>query len=257
MGYEISSPANDRVKRLVSLRDRKHRDRERLFSVEEVRIVERAASAGHRPVEVYWCPDLMALPPASDVPAVSMSIDALQKASYRSSPEGSISLFSYLPTGLDRVQPERSPLLLIAEGLEKPGNLGALLRVADAAGAAALIVVDERVDPFNPNVVRASTGAIFTVPVVTTSMSPLKTWLEDGQYKSVAGVAGSEKLLWEADLTGRLAIWVGGEAPGLSPEALRFADELVSIPMIGATDSLNVSVSAGVLVFEAVRQRRP
>ncbi len=257
MEYEISSPANDRVKRLVTLRDRKHRDRERLFPVEERRIVERAASTGHRPVEVYWCPDLMEYPPTSDVTPVSISFDALRRASYRSSPEGSISLFSYLPTGLDRVQNEPGSLLLIAEGLEKPGNLGAMLRVADAAGVVALIVVDGKVDPFNPNVVRASTGAVFTVPLVTTSMAAVKTWLKDGRFKSVAGLAGSGNLLWDVDLSGRLAIWVGSEAPGLSTEALGFADELVSIPMNGATDSLNVSVSAGVLIFEAVRQRRP
>lgn len=256
MEYEISSPSNERVKRLVTLRDRKHRDREGLFPVEEQRIVERAASAGHLPVEVYWCPDLMSGPPIGDVPPVSLSAEALQRASYRSSPEGSISLFAYLPTDLDRLEPERSPFLLVAEGVEKPGNLGALLRVADAAGVSGLLVIDERVDPFNPNVVRASTGAIFTVPVVTTSIAAVKAWLKGGDYRSVAGVAGSANILWDVDLSGPLAIWVGAEASGLSSDALAFADELLSIPMHGAADSLNVSVSAGVLVYESVRQRR-
>lgn len=256
MDFDISSPSNERVKRLVNLRDRKHRDGERLFPVEERRIVERAAAMGHHPVEVYWCPDLEERPPIENVPVVSMTIEALTRASYRSTPEGSISLYRYLPTDPDRIDHGDNSLVLVAEGLEKPGNLGALLRIADAAGINGVIVVDERVDPFNPNVVRASTGAIFTVPLAVTSFGMATEWLRNQEYRSVAAVADATHTFWDADLTGPLAIWVGAESPGLSASAIDFADLDVGIPMNGATDSLNVAASAGILVYEAVRQRR-
>jgi TrmH family RNA methyltransferase len=255
MDFDISSPSNERVKRLVNLRDRKHRDREQLFPVEERRVVERASARGIDPTEVYWCPDLVDRPPVENVSAVSMSVDAMKRASYRSTPEGSISLYSYLPTGLDQIEGGNNSLVLVAEGLEKPGNLGALLRIADAAGISGVVVVAERVDPFNPNVVRSSTGAIFTVPLALTSVNTATEWLREREYTSVAAVVDAPETLWDADLTGSLAIWVGAESPGLSAHAVDFADRKVAIPMKGATDSLNVAVSAGILVYEAVRQR--
>jgi RNA methyltransferase, TrmH family len=256
MEYDISSPSNPRIKRLVGLRDRKHRDAEQIFPVEEVRIIDRALASGHIPSEVFWCPDLLPRPNIDGVPLTSVSQVALAKACYRSSPEGSIALFAYLPATLDSIGQSAKELVVVAEGLEKPGNLGAVLRIADAAGATGVVVVDDNADPFNPNVVRTSTGSIFTVPVAVASLSETARWLVERGVTSVAGMAGASKLMWDVDLDVPLAIWIGAEASGLSQEAIGLADHLVAIPMAGVADSLNASVSAGILVFEAVRQRR-
>lgn len=256
MGHDISSSSNVRIKRLAGLRDRKNRDREHIFPVEEVRIIDRAIAAGHTPIEVYWCPELLSRPAIEGVPMTTVSEDALARACYRSSPEGSLALFEYLPTTLQEIGGDGEDLILIAEGLEKPGNLGALLRIADAAGAGGVVVVGDNPDPFNPNVVRTSTGSIFTVPLAVSPFAETKQWLTSWGLKSVAGVAGASDVLWDVDFAGPTAIWIGAETSGLSEEAIELADHLVAIPMAGAADSLNASVSAGILVFEAVRQRR-
>jgi RNA methyltransferase, TrmH family len=254
-GYDIGSTANDRVKRLVRLRQRRVRDRERLFPVEEQRVIDRALAAGHEPREVYWCPDLS---PARDwaADAVTVSPAVLAKASYRSNPEGVIALFPYLDLRLSRLSASSHPTFLVAEGIEKPGNLGALLRVADAAGLDGVVVVDDLVDPFNPNVVRASTGSLFSVPMATATLEEADHWLSDLGVPSVAAVASGGEAMWDAGLSGPVALWVGTEADGLSKEAVDRADLEVTIPMTGSVDSLNASVSGAILVFEVLRQRR-
>lgn len=256
MEYDISSPSNDRVKRLVRLRDHKHRRAENAFMVEEGRVLDRAIDSGRAPVELYWCPDLSARPLVEGVEPVSMSPEAFSKAAYRSNPEGVLALFELLPTGLDAISLAEGQVVLVAERLEKPGNLGALLRLADAAGACGVVVVDGAVDLFNPNVVRTSTGAIFTVPMAIASGSAAAAWLRESEYRLVAAVPDAVDHFWDVDLTGRVAIWIGSESDGLSDEARTLADDHVAIPMHGISDSLNASVSAGILVYEAVRQRR-
>jgi TrmH family RNA methyltransferase len=252
--YDISSPANEQVKRLVRLQQKRHRDEERLFTVEEPRIIERALESGHVPVETYTCPD--DTPPSFGLSHVTMSREAIDRASYRSASTGIIALFAYWETGLDRLSPSPEPLLLVAEGLEKPGNLGALLRIADGAGADGVIVVEPAADLFNPNTVRSSTGTLFTVPVATDEMANVAGWLRDHDIPSVATSPGAASAYWEATLAGPIAIWVGSEALGLSDDALANADTSVSIPMHGGADSLNTAISAALVVYEALRQRR-
>ncbi|MEX0795385.1 MAG: TrmH family RNA methyltransferase [Acidimicrobiia bacterium] len=252
--YDISSPANEQVKRLVRLQQRRHRDEERLFVVEEPRIVERALEHGHVPIESYVCPDYTT--PSFDLTHVTMSREAIDRASYRRSSTGIIALFPYWDTSLDAVSLSPDPLLLVAEGLEKPGNLGALLRIADGAGADGVILVEPAADPFNPNTVRSSTGTLFTVPVATADRADVVGWLRDHDISSVATSPVAASAYWDAALAGPVAIWVGSEAMGLSHEALANADESVSIPMYGGADSLNTAVSAALVIYEAVRQRR-
>ena len=252
--YDISSPSNEQVKRLVRLQQRRHRDEERLFAVEEPRIVSRALQQGHAPVETYICPD-------DDLPTfglthVTMTREAIDRASYRRSATGIIALFPYWVTSLDLVSLSSEPLLLVAEGMEKPGNLGALLRIADAAGSDGVILVEPAADPFNPNTVRSSTGALFTVPVAIAARADVVRWLSDHDISSVAASPEAASSYWEAELTGPVAIWVGAEATGLSEEAIANADAAVSIPMQGIADSLNTAVSAALVIYEARRQRR-
>mgnify|MGYP002624048960 FL=1 len=129
------------------------------------------------------------------------------------------------------------------------------MRICDGAGVAALIVVDSDTDVFNPNAVRASTGAVFTVPVARASMDEVSSWLSGHGVRSVAADPAAPMSIWESDLTGSMAIWIGAEAEGLSGTAASRADQLVRIPMVGEADSLNASVAAAVMIFESIRQR--
>ena len=250
---QIISPANDRIKRLVRLRDRKHRDMEGVFVVEGRREVGRATRAGLRPLGVYQLADEPESFPAETV--YRCSPEALAKASYRSSPDEVIAVFDQFDTSLDRMAVGADPLILMTEGLEKPGNLGAILRTADAANADVVIAVDSKVDPFNPNVVRASTGAIFSVPFAVATLSETMEWLRVQQVSLLAASPEGDKPPWEIDLTGPVALMVGAEDLGLSAAAIEQADRLVRIPMLGSVDSLNASVSMAILAYEAVRQR--
>jgi TrmH family RNA methyltransferase len=252
--YDISSPTNDQVKRLVRLQERRHRDSERLFIVEEPRIVRRALDSGHQPVELYVCPDND--PEVFGLPHLTMSREAMDKGSYRSVSTGLIALFPYLDTDLDRIPASDNPLVLVSEGLEKPGNLGALLRVADGAGADGVILVEPAPDPFNPNTVRSSIGCLFTVPVAISDLKGVVDWMSNRRIRSITATPEASLLFWEADLSDGCAVWVGAEAGGLSRQAKDHADQSVSIPMVGAADSLNTSVAAALLLYEAGRQRR-
>lgn len=251
--YDLSSPSNEKIKRLVNLRERKHRDAEGVFIVEGVRLFSRAIVSGLEPVEVYYDPGRVDA--GSHAGAVSTSPQALEKASYRSTSEGLIALFKQFDLSLESLQLPDSPLIMIGEGIEKPGNLGAMLRTADAVGAAAFVAVDSRIDPFNPNAVRASTGALFTVPLASARIASVDAWLKRSGVKLVAASPDAETDIWDADLTGPVALLVGSEADGLSAGAIEAADTLVRIPMGGAVDSLNSSVAFAVLAYETVRQR--
>lgn len=253
---EITSTSNPRIKRLMALRNRKQRDRESVFVVEGARDLARATAAGLRPDEVYYDPGRFPQPPQQAPIAVTVVTAAMDRASYRGHSQGVIALFPQFDVGLGRLELGPDPLVLVAEAIEKPGNLGALLRTADAVGAAALIAADPGTDPFSPNVVRASTGALFSVPLAVADLDSALEWLRGRQLPVVAADPGSSRDLWSVDLTGSRAILVGSEHEGLSHMARVAADTSVSIPMLGATDSLNVSVSMAVLAYEALRQRR-
>ncbi len=186
---------------------------------------------------------------ATATPAVTeVSARVLAHMSYRTEPEGVLGVFE-IPV---RVLPPDPTLVLVAVGIEKPGNLGAMARTADAAGADALLVADAQVDPWNPNAVRASTGAVFTLPIVETTRDELGAL----PLRKVAATLGVALTHTQIDLREPTAILIGAEADGLPDDWLALADVEVEIPMSGATaDSLNASAAAAVLLFEAVRQR--
>ena len=252
---DITSAANPRIKRLIALRERKERDRESLFLVEGSRDLDRAIAHGHRPLEIYYDRAHFSAPPHRAETEASVSAEALDRASYRGRSQGVIGVFRQFDVTLDHLTPGLAPLFLIAEAIEKPGNLGALLRTADAVGADALIAADPQTDPFSPNVVRASTGAIFSVPLAVARLDDAIAWARNHQARIVAADAGGPVLLWDADLTGPVALLVGAEHAGLTEWALAASDTTVSVPMHGSTDSLNVSISMALLAYEALRQR--
>jgi RNA methyltransferase, TrmH family len=240
----ITSVDNPRVKEVLRLRKARGRREAGLFIAEGPREVGRARSAGLTVAATYYAPALIDWDEGDEVDE-----RVLRKLSYRSEPEGVVAVVE-IPR---RSLPEHSTLLLVAVGIEKPGNLGAMARTADAAGADALLVGDAQSDPWNPNAIRASTGAVFTLPVVDVTADDVAAL----PHQKVAATLGAEQKHTDRDYTGRTVFLVGAEDDGL-PEAWRtLADVHVEIPMHARTaDSLNASVAAAVLLFEADRQRR-
>jgi TrmH family RNA methyltransferase len=191
----------------------------------------------------YFAPELLAWDEGEEVTA-----RVLAKMAYRGEPEGVLAIVE-IP---QRPLPTDATLILIAVGIEKPGNLGAMARTADAAGADALLVGDANADPWNPNAIRASTGAVFTLPIAEVTLNDVRAL----ELQKIAAVVDAPTRYTNADLTKPTALIVGSEDEGLSDEWRAVADEQVAIPMRTQTaDSLNAATSAGVLLFEAVRQR--
>lgn len=250
---DITSLSNERIKWLVRLRDRRHRDQEGVFIVEGERLYRRALEAGLYPTITFVSPEN-----DTDTVGDTLTVDpaALDKASYRRRSEGLIGVFPQIETRLESLHIPDDPLLLIAEDVEKPGNLGAMLRTAGAAGADALLAVGDSPDAHNPNVVRASTGAIFTVPMAVTDWTEMRPWLQTRGIRVICASPHATDSIWDTDLTGAVALVVGAEDEGLSLQATEIADQTVLIPQTTATvDSLNVSVAGAILLFEAKRQR--
>ena len=241
----ITSTDNPRVREVLRLRKSRERRRDGLFIAEGPREVERARAAGLRIVATYVAPSLVDW---DDPHAEHVDERVLRKMSYRAEPEGVLAVVE-IP---HHTLPERATLLLVAVGIEKPGNLGAMARTADAAGAGALLVADARADPWNPNAIRASTGSVFTLPIVEATTHDVEAL----PHQKVAATLGATRPHTEPDYTRPTAFLIGAEDGGL-PDAWRtLADVHVEIPMQGRTaDSLNASAAAAVLLFEAVRQR--
>ena len=262
MADEITSVRNPMVQHLVRLRERRHRDRSGTFLVEGVLEVERAIAAGAEVEQVVIGVDRLGrqdLPRQATaaldrgVALLELGDAAFRKVSYRQNPDGLLAVVRQFPTGPERLAPPAPALLLVAESIEKPGNLGAMLRAADAAGAGGVAVADPTTDVFNPNVVRASRGALFTVPLAVGGSENVRNRLAELEITPVGLDPGANTLLWDIDLTGPVALVVGSEHAGLS-DAWRDCAK-ARLPMAGTGDSLNAATTAGIALFEAVRQR--
>lgn len=260
---EITSPANPRVKQLVALRRRRARDESGVTLVEGRAEIELALAAGVRPRSLYYCPELSSPKDhdlrerARDLGAdvIQLSRPVFEKASYREGPDGWLAVVPAVDTRLARLDPGPRPLVLACAGLEKPGNLGAILRTADAAGVGAVIAADPVTDWGNPNVVRASKGTLFSVPVASAPSAEVLAWIAGRGLQIVAATPDAPRLVTDADLTLPTVIAVGAEQAGLPADWLGRADVCVRIPMFGRADSLNVATSAAIITYEAVRQR--
>ena len=254
---DITSLQNPRVKQIVKLReDKKQRQREGLMLVEGFDEIALALAAGYVPRTMLVAPTLARRqmePVAAETLTVSAAV--LEKISYRENPDGWLALFPIPRVSLDDLKLNPSPLIVVAESLEKPGNLGAVLRTADAAHVDAVLVCDPRVDAYSPNVVRASRGTIFTVPVVETKSTQGLVWLQRRGIRIVAATPSAEDEYTRQDLRGPLAVAVGTEDEGLTALWMNHADAKVKIPMMGKVNSLNVSIATALMIYEAVRQR--
>jgi RNA methyltransferase, TrmH family len=260
----LASPANPRIRAVARLRDRRERDASGLTLVDGAREVRRALEAGVEVVEAFVCEPLLAgedarvaLDLLADrrVPVTSTTEAAFAKIAFGDRAEGLIAVVRAPSLRLDDLTLPTDPLLVVVEGVEKPGNLGAILRSADGAGADAVIAASPRTDLANPNVIRASAGTYFAVPLAAAPTTEVIAWLRERRVRVVAARVDAERAYDEADLTGPLAIVLGSEAEGLT-DAWHAADiEAVRLPMHGIADSLNVSVAAAVLLYEARRQR--
>ncbi len=262
----ITSPSNQRVKWLVSLRKRRVRDAEALMIVEGYDELRFALDAGVQLHALFHCPSLVDDPgrarlaqelAAQGTVVVELGTAAFAKASLRESPDGWLAVVPTPVQTLNALRLADNPLLLVCEAVEKPGNLGAMLRTAEAAGVDAVIAAAPVADWGNPNVVRASKGTIFAVPVAAASSPAVADWLRKHDIKIVAASPESQTLVTDVDLSGRVAVVVGAEHSGLDEFWLREADIAAAVPMFGRVNSLNVAAAAAVILYEAVRQRTP
>jgi TrmH family RNA methyltransferase len=262
----ITSPANPRLKALAALRRRRTREETGRTLVEGYEELSLALDAGVVPESVYYCPELMLDPRVQlDVvqrvallgsETVEVSRTAFEKAAYREGPDGFLAVVQAAGRHCADLAPGTDPLIVVCEGVEKPGNLGAMLRTADAAGADAVIAADPVSDWGNPNVVRASKGTVFSVPVASDPTPAALSWLDTRGIALVATTPDTDLDYTSVDYTGPVAIAVGAEKHGLTDAVLDRAAYRVRIPMVGRANSLNVATSAAIVLYEAVRQRR-
>lgn len=256
---DITSLQNPRIKHIVRLRDEKRQRREDgLMLVEGYDEIQLALAAGYKPQTLLSAPELVARRiDGGKAESLTVNRAVFEKISNRQNPDGWLGIFPIPQTSLDdlNLKLSESPLLVVAESVEKPGNLGAMLRTADAAHVDALLVCDPRVDIWNPNVVRASRGAVFSVPVVESDNASAWEWLKTRGIRVLAATPSAEMLYSDTDLRDPVAIAVGTEDEGLTDFWMSRADLKIKIPMMGKVNSLNVSVSTALILYEAVRQR--
>ena len=262
----ITSPANQRLKDLVTLRRRRIRESTGTTLVEGLEETSLALDAGVRPRTLFHCPELMLEPRvgaalverARDAGAevVELGRTAFEKVAYREGPDGILAKVPAPGRRLDEVDLPDGALVLLCEGVEKPGNLGAMLRTADAAGVSLVLAADPVTDWGNPNVIRSSKGTVFSVPVAAATTEEAWAWLAAHDVEIIATTPDTQVEHTDVDLTGAVAVAVGSEKYGLTEIALERAQHHVRIPMVGRANSLNVATSAAIVVYEAVRQRR-
>lgn len=258
----IHSLHNAQLKRLIRLRERRERLREGVYLIEGAREVSRALAASVPMETVYTCPDLFsseacALPWAelleTGLPITELGRAAFEKVSLREGPDGVLALARAESRPLP--EPPEQATVLVLDGLEKPGNVGALLRSADGAGAHATLLVGDGLDLGNPNLIRASQGSLFTHPVAALSPDAALGWLRERGFTLLACTPQATRTYWDAPLSGRAALLLGTEHAGLSAFWQNAADVHLTIPMLGQADSLNVATAGALVLYEALRQR--
>ena len=252
----ITSAQNPKIKHLLALQEKSRMRREEgLFVVEGRRELEHCLAAGFQLDTLFLCPEIC--PEFAAARTVYVSKEVYAKIAYRGGTEGVIAEVRWKERSLDELLTGKdSPLIMVMERVEKPGNLGAVLRSADAAGADGVILCDPLTDLYNPNLIRASIGAIFTVPVVACTSAEAIAWLKANNIRILTAQLQDSAPYYDVDMTCGTALVMGTEATGLTDAWRQAADAHILIPMLGRLDSLNVSVSAAILLYEAVRQRQ-
>ena len=260
---EISSPQNQFIRQLVQLKD-KSRERKKtgLFLIEGKREISLALKGGYELETILFCPELVSLEQLNNLikqqtNIIEVSKEVYEKLAYRDTTEGILAVAKNKIHSISQLKfNTKNPLILVAEAPEKPGNIGALLRTADAANVDAVIIANPKTDLYNPNIIRSSVGCVFTNNVATGSTSEIIEFLKTNNIKIYCATLQASVNYNTQDFTKSTAIVVGTEATGLSEEWLVNSTQNIIIPMQGEIDSMNVSVAAGILIFEAVRQRQ-
>ena len=271
----ITSAQNPKIKNLLLLQEKSKARREQgLFVVEGRRELEHCLEAGFQIKTIFFCKEILPegllfpeakkkadasgnnSPSGQEILYIEIPEQLYRKVAYRDSTEGIIAEVEYKSLSLKDLQLPENPLIVVLEAVEKPGNLGAVLRSADAAGADAVFICDPLTDLYNPNLIRASIGAVFTVPTVAVSSEEAIGFLKGRGIQILTAQLQDSSLYYDVDMRRGTAIVMGTESTGLTPLWRQAADAHIRIPMLGRLDSLNVSVSASILLFEAVRQRQ-
>ena len=265
----LTSLQNPLVKQVIHLRDRHERDKTGLFLIEGYREILRAVDAGWKLEQLLVCselflgsnePTLIQRIASRGTQVITASEKVFQKISYRDRPDGLLAIAPQRTTKLSdfnlQNRANKHPFYVVAEAIEKPGNLGTILRSSDAVGVSGLIVCDRCTDIYNPNVVRASVGTLFTVPTVEAQGEETLRWLKEQGIAILAATPSATHAFTQVDLVGPLAIAVGTEQLGLSERWMKEADLQVRIPMNGVADSLNVAMATTLLLYEVLRQRQ-
>ncbi|PRX49599.1 TrmH family RNA methyltransferase [Salegentibacter salegens] len=259
---QISSTQNKEVKHLLQLQEKsRQRRKEGVFLVEGEREIQLALKGKFELQAVYFCRDLIDFQEIEELLSnenliTEISKEVYEKIAYRGSTEGVLAIFKTKENSLESIKFEtKNPLILIAEAPEKPGNIGAILRTADAAKVDAVFIANPKTDLYNPNIIRSSVGCVFTNQIATGSTLEIIDFLKENNISIYAAALQASKPYHQIDFTQSAAIVVGTEATGLSEEWRENSTQNIIIPMSGEIDSMNVSVAAGILIFEAKRQR--
>jgi TrmH family RNA methyltransferase len=256
----ITSPQNPKIKNIVALEKARERKAQNLLVIEGLKELSLAQAGGYQINSVFFCPDIVQeedlLPIIKhERLLVPVQRTVFEKIAYRESTGGIIALAEQKNHVLDDIQLKENPLVLILESVEKPGNLGAILRTADAAGVDAVVICDPQTDFYNPNVIRSSVGCVFTNQIAAASSEVTLEWLKRNRISIYTTYLQASKPYHEIDFRGASAVVMGTESTGLSPLWVKNSDMNIIIPMQGKIDSMNVSTAAAVVIFEARRQR--
>ncbi|MDR3094872.1 MAG: RNA methyltransferase [Bacteroidales bacterium] len=257
----ISSIQNPGIKALLKLDKAHERRKQGLFVMEGSRELSLAVAGGVVVRQLFVCEEMLSEPSLSlvrslNVPTETVSAAVFEKLTYRSGSDGIVALAVARRLSLSAIRLSANPFVIVLESVEKPGNLGAIMRTADAARADAVIVCDPQTDIFNPNTIRSSIGCVFTQQIAVCTSEEAYRWMTEGGMNIHAAELSAAKWYYDTDFTVPSAIVMGTEAAGLTDFWLRNATSRIKIPMRGQIDSLNVSVSTAILTFEAMRQRK-
>lgn len=258
---KITSTQNPKIKNIIKLQQKSsERKKQNLIVIEGLREISLAVKSGMELKTLFFCPEIISYSELEESFGAhrdyfELSSEVYNKLAYRGSTEGIIALAEPNYLSLGDVKLRENPLVIVLESVEKPGNLGAILRTADAAKVDAVIISDPLTDIYNPNVIRSSVGCVFTNQIVSCVSDEAISWLQEKSIKSYAAALTATKDYHNFDYTGPVAIVMGTEADGLTDKWLKNTDNQIIIPMSGEIDSLNVSTSTAILIFEAMRQR--
>lgn len=254
----ITSKTNPKIKNIIKLEKASERREQNRILIEGRREIERAVACGFEVDTLFICQDI-----AKDGAAITarsveeVSLEVFEKIAYREGSDGLLAVAIPKYADLQQFKPKKkNPLIIVLETVEKPGNLGAVMRTADAAGVDAVIIADPRTDLYNPNAIRASVGCIFSVPLFACSSEECIKWLKANNITIYCTYLKASIDYLDADFKKASAIVMGTEATGISQQWVDAADQNIIIPMNGIADSLNVSVTTAIVTFEAIRQRR-